>query len=60
MGSRESLPGAGKTALGVAVVRARESLREDRLFNDPYAASYGRPVPGPSGGGFLTAVRAGR
>ncbi|MEV1176081.1 SAM-dependent methyltransferase [Nonomuraea sp. NPDC049784] len=29
-----------KTALGVAMVRARESLRDDRLFNDPYAQRF--------------------
>lgn len=35
-----SLTGVAKTALGVAVVRARESLREDRLFSDPYAQRF--------------------
>jgi O-methyltransferase involved in polyketide biosynthesis len=31
----QPLRGVGKTALEVAVVRARESRREDRLFDDP-------------------------
>lgn len=34
------LPGVGRTALGVARVRAAESLREDRLFDDPLAAAF--------------------
>jgi methyltransferase (TIGR00027 family) len=29
--------GIGATSLGVAMLRARESARTDRLFNDPYA-----------------------
>lgn len=41
--------GVGSTALGVAMARARESLRPDRLFDDPYAAAFlaaaGRPGP---------------
>jgi methyltransferase (TIGR00027 family) len=41
--------GVGVTALGVAAVRARESLRPDRLFDDPLAARFleaaGRPLP---------------
>lgn len=32
--------GVGKTALGVAAVRARESRRPDRLFDDPYASVF--------------------
>jgi methyltransferase (TIGR00027 family) len=36
-----SVPGGvGRTALGVAVVRAQESDREDRLFDDRYAAAF--------------------
>lgn len=35
-----SLKGVAKTALGVARVRARESVRDDRLFNDPYAQKF--------------------
>jgi methyltransferase (TIGR00027 family) len=30
----------GRTALGVAMVRAMESRRRDRLFHDPYAAAF--------------------
>lgn len=41
--------GVGVTALGVAAVRAQESLRPDRLFDDPLAARFleaaGRPFP---------------
>jgi len=36
----------GKTALGVAHVRARESQREDRLFDDPYAQAFVDAAPG--------------
>ena len=32
--------GVGRTALGVALVRAMESRRRDRLFHDPYAAAF--------------------
>ncbi len=38
--------GVGKTALGVARVRARESQREDRLFDDPYAQAFVDAAPG--------------
>ncbi|MEZ0066311.1 methyltransferase (TIGR00027 family) [Streptacidiphilus sp. MAP12-20] len=34
--------GVGRTALGVALARAAESAREDRLFDDPYAAAFVR------------------
>jgi methyltransferase (TIGR00027 family) len=41
--------GVGRTALGVAMARARESARPDRLFDDPYAALFlaaaGWPAP---------------
>jgi methyltransferase (TIGR00027 family) len=40
------LAGVGKTALGVAAVRAHESGRPDRLFDDPFAASFVAAVPG--------------
>jgi methyltransferase (TIGR00027 family) len=40
MESRESLRGVGKTALRVARVRAEESRRPDRLFDDPYAQAF--------------------
>jgi len=38
--------GVGKTALGVALVRAQESRRPDRLFNDPYAEAFLAAAPG--------------
>jgi methyltransferase (TIGR00027 family) len=38
--------GVGKTALGVAMVRADESRRADRLFNDPYAEAFLMAAPG--------------
>ncbi|OLR93881.1 SAM-dependent methyltransferase [Actinokineospora bangkokensis] len=41
--------GVGATAIGVAAVRARESLRRDRLFHDPHAQRFlhaaGWPTP---------------
>src|SRR5260370_2592173 len=40
------LQGVGKTALGVAMVRARESRRDDRLFDDPYAQAFVDAAPG--------------
>lgn len=40
------LAGVGKTALGVAAVRARESRRPDRLFHDPYAQAFVDAAPG--------------
>jgi len=39
------LAGVGKTALGVALVRAHESRRPDRLFDDPYAAAFVAAAP---------------
>ncbi len=39
------LTGVPKTALGVARIRARESERPNRLFNDPYAAAFVAAVP---------------
>lgn len=39
------LAGVAKTALGVAAVRAHESGRPDRLFDDPFAASFVAGVP---------------
>ena len=36
----EALSGVSRTALGVARVRAAESRRPDRLFDDPYAAAF--------------------
>jgi methyltransferase (TIGR00027 family) len=46
VGGAEPLRGVGKTALGVAVVRARESQRDDRLFDDPYAQAFVDAAPG--------------
>lgn len=40
------LRGVGKTALGVALLRAQESRREDRLFNDPYAQAFADAAAG--------------
>ncbi|NUP75208.1 MAG: SAM-dependent methyltransferase [Sinomonas sp.] len=41
-----TLEGVAKTALGVALVRARESLRDDRLFDDPFAQRFVDAAPG--------------
>jgi methyltransferase (TIGR00027 family) len=42
----DSIPAdVGKTALGVAMVRAQESQREDRLFDDPYAQGFVDAAP---------------
>lgn len=40
------LTGVPKTALGVARIRAGESKRPDRLFDDPYAAAFAAAMPG--------------
>ena len=40
MGQDGPLRGVGKTALGMALVRAQESRRQDRLFDDPYAQAF--------------------
>jgi methyltransferase (TIGR00027 family) len=37
-----SFPPVGLTAIGVAAIRAAESARPDRLFEDPYAAGFAR------------------
>jgi methyltransferase (TIGR00027 family) len=42
----DPLRGVGKTALGVAMVRARESRRADRLFDDPFAQAFVDAAPG--------------
>jgi methyltransferase (TIGR00027 family) len=42
----EPLHGVGKTALGVAMIRARESRRDDRLFDDPYSQGFVDAAPG--------------
>ena len=41
----QPLRGVGKTALGVALIRARESSRPDRLFDDPFAAAFAAAAP---------------
>lgn len=42
----ESVPqGVGRTAIGVALVRAEESRRPDRLFDDPYAEAFVAAAP---------------
>ncbi|HEY5987547.1 MAG TPA: SAM-dependent methyltransferase, partial [Streptosporangiaceae bacterium] len=56
-----ALAGVGKTALGVAFVRARESQRPDRLFNDPLAQAFIERAPGllppePTTSGELAAL----
>ena len=52
-----ALAGVSLTALAVAGVRARESLRADRLFDDPLAAAFlaaaGPRPPAPEEGGGL-------
>lgn len=42
---QDGLRGVGKTALGMALVRAQESQREDRLFDDPYAQAFADASP---------------
>jgi methyltransferase (TIGR00027 family) len=37
--------GVGETAVGAAEMRAEESLRPDRLFEDPYAAAFVAAAP---------------
>jgi methyltransferase (TIGR00027 family) len=46
MSGRLPLAGVGKTALGVAYMRAQESRRHDRLFDDPYAQAFLDAAPG--------------
>jgi methyltransferase (TIGR00027 family) len=41
----DPLPGVGVTSLGVAMVRAHESERPDRLFDDPLAAAFVAAAP---------------
>ncbi len=42
----QPLAGVGATALWVAYLRARETVRPDRLFSDPYAAPFLEAAPG--------------
>ncbi|TQS29895.1 SAM-dependent methyltransferase [Microbispora sp. KK1-11] len=46
MRPQNALKGVAKTALGMAMVRAHESLRDDRLFSDPYAQRFLDAAPG--------------
>ena len=46
MGQDGPLRGVGKTALGMALVRAQESRRQDRLFDDPYAQAFADAAAG--------------
>lgn len=41
-------PGVGRTALGVARLRAAESARPDRLFDDPLATAFAAAAPDDS------------
>src|SRR5262249_12073959 len=61
MNGQEPLAGVGKTALGVAYVRAQESRRLDRLFDDPYAQAFLDAAPGlfPATGGKAELALAG-
>jgi methyltransferase (TIGR00027 family) len=43
--SNDAPGGVGATALGAAEMRAEESLRHDRLFDDPYAAAFVAAAP---------------
>ena len=43
--------GVGRTAIGMARVRAEESARPDRLFDDPYARAFVAAAPGALPGG---------
>ncbi|KJE25134.1 methyltransferase, TIGR00027 family [Frankia torreyi] len=43
--------GVGLTAVGMAWVRARESARRDRLFDDPYAEAFVEAAGGPAAAG---------
>ena len=45
MGPDQPLTGVGKTALGMAMVRAREARQVDRLFDDPLAEAFLRAAP---------------
>ncbi|MCU1456171.1 MAG: methyltransferase [Actinomycetia bacterium] len=59
-----AVEGVGATALGAAMMRAQESSRSDRLFDDPYAASFVAAAPPPfedvpdAGDGELAALEA--
>ena len=40
MADDDALPAVSNTAVGVAMIRAAESARPDRLFTDPLAAEF--------------------
>lgn len=46
MDREDPLSGVSKTALGMALIRAAESRRPDRLFSDPYARAFADAAPG--------------
>jgi methyltransferase (TIGR00027 family) len=54
--SAAELTEVSKTAIGVALIRARESGRPDRLFNDPFASQFVAAAPDY----LAERVRAGR
>lgn len=45
MSAGDAPEGVARTALGMALVRAEESRRPDRLFDDPYAAAFVAAAP---------------
>jgi O-methyltransferase involved in polyketide biosynthesis len=45
--------GVGRTALGMARVRAEESVRPDRLFSDPHAQAFVAAAAGVLPGGSV-------
>jgi len=45
MVSEDAPEGVGETAVGAAMMRARESARPDALFHDPYAAAFVAAAP---------------
>ncbi|TMC48388.1 MAG: SAM-dependent methyltransferase [Chloroflexi bacterium] len=59
MTSADALPGVSRTALGVARVRARESARDDRLFEDPLAGLFVAAAAGEPGSEEGAAAGAG-
>jgi methyltransferase (TIGR00027 family) len=50
--------GVGRTALGVARIRAAESRRDDRLFEDPYADAFVAAAPEASSPSPAAGTRA--
>lgn len=45
MEPHQPLPAVSKTGLGMALIRAEERLRPDRLFDDPYAEAFLAAAP---------------